>query len=578
MEQTSPATATPILTSSSSKRTNPASSPTSSPSKHGNPDLLGRSPVLPLSSSPLSRSPTPASRLESGDEGSNGDASSAIPAAENAAKAEPPALSRRLVDKFNTFNIDKAFGMGTPNPERQLTVEKTPAYDPAVFADTRRPPQQSDTRSVRSLVDSTRSKKKKRPAINTSSTPAEIFAANLSNAVIDAEDSDDNEGFVYRDGGRDGFLSKNGSSTNPIPHTLSTQDPSQNNGAPLVEVITPGGTNHGASRSWKGQPPRGTSNSNDNSHTDVRPMKTLRKASNPGGSVDGSGNADGYGGPHRPVLRSTVSELPRKGRSLPQNYPSRYWYNQGDDESELASLLRPLDINPSRRCGRFLPPVLMTLGLIFVLSMGAAVVSTCSRPLTDVGVTAISNVLAAQGELIFDIHVRARNWNIWGVHITEANLEIFASSQNVLAEVPGGRDSTLSAEDVQKQGPGPAELLGTVYHFDEPLVFRSGILPNGFVSQSISQIRVKNPGQSYGDIGGNERWARMIRYPYELTVRGVLQYRLLPFYFIVYSVRVCGVALIDPATGQIINSPPSQRQTCGANGMDRDGESNTSMP
>jgi hypothetical protein len=48
--------------------------------------------------------------------------------------------------------------------------------------------QPSEMRSVRSGTESTRSaKRKKRPGINTAVTPAQIFAQNLSDAVLDAE-------------------------------------------------------------------------------------------------------------------------------------------------------------------------------------------------------------------------------------------------------------------------------------------------------------------------------------------------------------------------------------------------------
>lgn len=46
----------------------------------------------------------------------------------------------------------------------------------------------------------------------------------------------------------------------------------------------------------------------------------------------------------------------------------------------------------------------------------------------------------------------------------------------------------------------------------------------------------------------------LIRYPYELTVRGVLKYQLspyLPYLTQLHSARVCKMARIDPATGKI---------------------------
>jgi hypothetical protein len=50
--------------------------------------------------------------------------------------------------------------------------------------------QPTEMRSIRSGTESTRSaKRKKRPGINTAATPAQIFAQNLSDAVLDAEGS-----------------------------------------------------------------------------------------------------------------------------------------------------------------------------------------------------------------------------------------------------------------------------------------------------------------------------------------------------------------------------------------------------
>jgi hypothetical protein len=49
----------------------------------------------------------------------------------------------------------------------------------------------------------------------------------------------------------------------------------------------------------------------------------------------------------------------------------------------------------------------------------------------------------------------------------------------------------------------------------------------------------------------------LIRYPYELTVRGVLKYQILPYLPTLtqlHSVRVCKMSRIDPATGKISDS------------------------
>jgi hypothetical protein len=48
----------------------------------------------------------------------------------------------------------------------------------------------------------------------------------------------------------------------------------------------------------------------------------------------------------------------------------------------------------------------------------------------------------------------------------------------------------------------PAEYLGGLYRFDEPLSFPSSFYSHDKVT-AISQIRIKSPG---ADKSGNERW------------------------------------------------------------------------
>lgn len=159
-----------------------------------------------------------------------------------------------------------------------------------------------------------------------------------------------------------------------------------------------------------------------------------------------------------------------------------------------------------------------------------------ATPLTDVQVQ-MGRVLASEKELIFDLYVEADNWNWWTVRVAEADLGVFAFSQIVPAS------TTVTAE--------PAEYLGSFYRFDEPLAFPSSLfLKDGARrARAVSQIRLKSPGT---DASGNERWSRMIRYPYGLVVRGVLKYHTISFATIYpQSTAICDVARVDPTTGQV---------------------------
>lgn len=55
----------------------------------------------------------------------------------------------------------------------------------------------------------------------------------------------------------------------------------------------------------------------------------------------------------------------------------------------------------------------------------------------------------------------------------------------------------------------------------------------------------------------------LIRYPYELTLRGVLKYQLFPYINSkTYSARVCKIMQIDPATGSIEEVPLPEQSIC----------------
>lgn len=55
----------------------------------------------------------------------------------------------------------------------------------------------------------------------------------------------------------------------------------------------------------------------------------------------------------------------------------------------------------------------------------------------------------------------------------------------------------------------------------------------------------------------------LIRYPYELTLRGVLKYQLFPYISSkTYSARVCKIMQIDPATGSIEEVPLPEQSIC----------------
>jgi hypothetical protein len=110
----------------------------------------------------------------------------------------------------------------------------------------------------------------------------------------------------------------------------------------------------------------------------------------------------------------------------------------------------------------------------------------------------IGRVLATDKELIFDLKVEAENWNWWTIHVADADISVFAYSQIV----PSFSANVNSSSSGHTRGVDPAEYLGNLIHFDEPLSIPSSLFNKGRI-EAISQIRIKSPG---ADASGNERW------------------------------------------------------------------------
>jgi hypothetical protein len=126
----------------------------------------------------------------------------------------------------------------------------------------------------------------------------------------------------------------------------------------------------------------------------------------------------------------------------------------------------------------------------------------------EVSITGVSNVLAADKELMFNIHVKGRNYGLWNVEIVDTDLNVFATSvKNNIPGGPGGHwddvKNTTNNEPVNEVP--PSELLGSILTFDEPLVFAAGFNQSGVLSNPSGQVRLRSPGGE-NDKEGQDRW------------------------------------------------------------------------
>ncbi|KAJ1902935.1 Vacuolar inheritance and morphology protein [Tieghemiomyces parasiticus] len=155
---------------------------------------------------------------------------------------------------------------------------------------------------------------------------------------------------------------------------------------------------------------------------------------------------------------------------------------------------------------------------------------------------------------MFDLHVAGTNGNVRDVGVDRVDLSLFAASV-----VP--RNDTAPPALAQ-----PAVFLGTVTQFNEPVVFPAGTLGHSRTTIVTAQVQLKSPGKADGPPAGSrgadpppaepttpeetdaERWARIIRGPYDLTLRGTLRYAL---WFKLYVVRICFIQRVDPAQAAV---------------------------
>ena len=240
----------------------------------------------------------------------------------------------------------------------------------------------------------------------------------------------------------------------------------------------------------------------------------------------------------------------RTPRSTRTQRPSRYRY------TELRHPSRPRKSVVTRIMGCII--ILLTVS---ILSFGVVcfLFAMC-KPLTDLTVVNITNVIASEQELMLDLIVEAVNPNLVPVTITDMDVNLFAKSKYVGSEKwwrehphidPAAPDTvdraaarrlrqsgvTAKARPIKIAIPLPPDaepptakdptagqtlLLGHVSAFDNPLTF-DGSFWERRAHRSTGSLRLSKPGNRT-ELGGTERWERVLKHDFELLVRGVLLY------------------------------------------------------
>jgi Vacuolar segregation subunit 7 len=215
---------------------------------------------------------------------------------------------------------------------------------------------------------------------------------------------------------------------------------------------------------------------------------------------------------------------------------------------------------------------LVTL-LFLVMCIGAgAFIMVLSRPLVDVSIKEIKNVLASEQELMLDLNVRAVNPNLFAITVSELNVDIFAKSgfagsaalwrehQSRRVTRRKGRARRMGDQshdpvhtsDGVDEGNDPIDdpgsdpqtmVLGRIFEFDSPLVFEPSPIRRQSML-SLGEIRLTQPGNKTEE-GGSARWERVIQHPFQLIIGGAVRYQL-PLSSRTRSASIRSKVTVDP--------------------------------
>ncbi|KAF1963793.1 hypothetical protein CC80DRAFT_374113, partial [Byssothecium circinans] len=221
-------------------------------------------------------------------------------------------------------------------------------------------------------------------------------------------------------------------------------------------------------------------------------------------------------------------------------------------------------------CRKFAGCLVCAVLLLVLLFCVIGLVFATTKPLSELEVREIKNVVASQDEIILDLVVDAINPNIVGVTVADMDVIIFAKSKHAGSdkwwrehghgaagneeswlpikadgETIGTRDGVDHGTDPIGDGEPHIMSLGKIFHFDAPLNF-DGTFFNHRRVESTGEIRLLHPGNKT-EAGGTERWEEVLQYPFELIVRGAFKYQL-PLSTTERKVPVTATYFYDPDT------------------------------
>ncbi|CAB4252539.1 similar to Saccharomyces cerevisiae YNL054W VAC7 Integral vacuolar membrane protein involved in vacuole inheritance and morphology [Maudiozyma barnettii] len=186
----------------------------------------------------------------------------------------------------------------------------------------------------------------------------------------------------------------------------------------------------------------------------------------------------------------------------------------------------------------FVMTVLVTIGFIF-----GFIIAT-NKELQDFNVVLVDNVISTTDELLFDITASAFNPGFFSISIFDSDLDIFAKSDHIPNDDDDNGGDGNESDPFKDRNEDSTEtiFLGTVSKLDPELKFSGGFF-NRKYDVSMTSLKIKNPAKNEDKSGrdntrssnqqedpdGSEKWEEIIKYNYDLIIRGNLRYKI-PFF------------------------------------------------
>ena len=445
---------------------------------------------------------------------------------------------------------------------------------------------------------------RKAPSLHsgTVTSKADIFEAKVASAVDEADTSDSDETFVYESNPPDSRSHRHHSRTPSATSLASTDHHGRNRhglrsgshavGAKKSMKFSNSGYNNGLDQGDDGRGSIRNSSSHRPHHIGRHgkaahssildansPFNQSSKNGSPRTSTTNLGRLSRPNSPR--LLNGRASSSPKKGDAFD------VYDNPADDERTplMGGSVRVTRNRHARRsglrnaeyfdeadrsvCRRMTGCFALGFVVLIVCAGIITFVVGLSQPLIDVKIRHLQNILASEQELMLDLHVEAVNTNIFAISVTELDVNIFAESSYVGSSHdhedvkrmrwgdryskgdlgglsfgwPFPSDGIDEGTDPIEDEPGTQKmLLGTALEFDAPLLFEPFPIKRRR-SSSVGEIRLAKPGNKT-EVGGSERWERVLQHDFNLIVRGVIKYQL-PLSSRARSVKVAGKAKVQ---------------------------------